>query len=93
MDFDRTLLTDNFLIAIVTCIEKHGYSIDDFEFSTQRTLSYKQGMLDPKAVVYASRISTGVEKSYILEDKVNFSDAFCADLTSGFFERHINPNF
>lgn len=93
MDFDRTLLTDNFLIAIITCIEKHGFSIDDFEFSTQRTQGYKQGILDPKAVVYALRISTGVEKSYVLEGQVKFSDEFCADLTSGFFERHINPNF
>ena len=92
MEFDRTLLTDNYLIAIVTCIEKHGYSVEDFEFSTQRTRSYKQGILDPKAVVYASRISTGIEKSYVLEDKVKFSDAFCSDLTSGFFERDIIPN-
>ncbi|QMU60877.1 MAG: hypothetical protein GKR92_03875 [Gammaproteobacteria bacterium] len=85
MDFDRTLLTDNFLIAIITCIEEHGYNVDDFEFSTQRTQSYKQGILDPTAVVYASRISTGVEKSYVLEGQVKFSDAFCADLTTGFF--------
>ncbi len=92
MDFDRTLLTDNFLIAVVDCIEQHGYELEDFEFSTQRTQGYKKGILNPKDIVYASRISTGVEKSYILDENTNFSNEFCDDLQSGFFERHINPS-
>ncbi len=91
MEFDRTLLTDNYLIAVITCIEKHGYTVEDFEFSTQRTQGYKKGILDPKAIVYASRISTGIEKSYVLGENENFSRDFCNDLASGFFERHINP--
>ena len=92
MEFDRTLLTDNYLIAVITCIEKHGYSVEDFEFSTQRTQGYKKGVLNPKAIVYASRISTGIEISYVLGEKENFSKDFCNDLKSGFYERHINPN-
>ncbi len=59
MEFDRTQLTDNYLIEIVICIENHGYSADDFEFSTQRTQGYKKGVLDQKAVVYASRLVQG----------------------------------
>ena len=92
MEFDRTLLTDNYLIDVVTCIENHGYTVEDFEFTTQRTQGYKKGILDPNDVVYASRLSTGIEKSYILGEDANFSKEFCYDLQSGFFERHINPN-
>ena len=92
MEFDRTLLTDNYLIAVVDCIEQHGYELEDFEFSTQRTQGYKKGILNPKDIVYASRISSGVEKSYILDENRNFSNEFCSDLESGFFERHIVPN-
>ena len=92
MEFDRTLLTDNYLIIVVTCIEKHGYTVEDFEFSTQRTQGYKKGILDPKDVVYASRISSGIEKSYVLDENEDFSKQFCSDLDSGFFERDIVPN-
>ncbi len=92
MEFDRTLLTDNYLVAVITCIEEHGYTVDDFEFSTQRTQGYKKGVLDPKDVVYASRISAGIEKSYILGENADFSKAFCNDIASGLFERHIVPN-
>ena len=49
MEFDRTLLHEKHLISVVTCIEKLGYEVDDFEFSTQRTQSYKHGNLDRKA--------------------------------------------
>ena len=92
MEFDRTLLTDSYLIEVVTCIEKHGFDVEDFEFTTQRTQGYKRGVLNPKDVVYASRISSGVEKSYILDENSNFSKEFCDDLSSGFFERHLIPN-
>lgn len=87
MEFDRTLLTKNHLIDVISCIEKHGYDLEDFEFSTQRTQSYKQGILDPKAVIYAYRISTGIEISYIFGDDPNFSTAFADDLRAGFFEK------
>jgi len=58
MEFDRTLLHGKHLISVVTCIEKLGNEVDDFEFSTQRTQSYKHGNLDRKAIVYAHRLST-----------------------------------
>jgi len=86
MEFDQTLLTQRYLIDVITCIEKHGYDVEDFEFSTQRTNSYKQGNLDPKAIVYAHRVSTGVEISYILGDYPDFSTEFCDDLQAGLFE-------
>ena len=86
MDFDRTLLTDNYLIAVVNCIENHGYEIEDFEFSTQRTHSYKKGVLDPKAIVYVCRISTGVEMNYVLGEDCDFSNEFCMDLNKGLFD-------
>ena len=92
MEFDRTLLTDNYLIEVVICIEKHSYDVEDFEFTTQRTQGYKRGVLNPKDIVYASRISSGIEKSYILDENSNFSKEFCNDLSSGFFERHLIPN-
>ena len=87
MEFDRTLLTQNYLIDVITCIEKHGLDAEDFEFSTQRTQSYKQGILDPKAIVYAHRVSTGVEISYILGEDIDFSTAFADDLQAGFFDK------
>ena len=86
-DFDRTLLTENHLINVITSIEKHGYDLDDFKFSTQRTQSYKQGILDPTAVVYAYRISASIEISYIVGEDPDFSKAFADDLKAGFFER------
>ena len=85
MDFDRTLLTENHLINVTTCIEKLGYEVDDFEFSTQRSHGYKQGFFDPKAVVYICRVSTRIEKSYILRDEPNFSALFCNDLKAGVY--------
>jgi len=92
MEFDRTLLTENYLIAVISCIEEHGHTVEDFEFTTQRTQGYKKGVLDPKNIVYVGRISSGVEKSYVLGEDASFSDDFCDDLKSGFFERHIVPN-
>ena len=87
MEFDRTLLTENHLIKVITCIEKHGYEVDDFEFSTQRLHGYRKGMFDPKAVVYACRVSTRIEKSYVLGDEPDFSVSFCDDLLSGVYNK------
>ena len=53
MEFDRTLLTNNYSIAVVNCIEKHVYELEGFEFLTQRTQGYKKGILNPKDVNYA----------------------------------------
>ena len=87
MEFDRTLLTENYLIAVIECVEDNGYTIENFEFSTQRTKSYSKGKLDPKAVVYALHINTGIEKSYILGDKPDFANLFCEDLKAGIFDK------
>ncbi len=87
MAFDRTILTDNYLITVVKCIEGSGYKLNDFEFSTQRTHSYKKGIPDPKAVVYIFRVSTGIEMSYVLGNGFDFSGLFCKDLTSGMFDK------
>ena len=87
MEFDRTLLTNNYLVAVINCIENHGYSIDDFEFSTQRTHSYTKGNLDPKAIVYVFRISTGIEMNYVLGEELDFSNQFCEDLSKGVFDK------
>ena len=86
MEFDRTLLTDNYLVDVIECIEKYGYNLEDFEFSTQRTLAYKKGKIDPKAIVYAFRISTGIEMNYVLGEDPGFSIQFCNDLKSGTFD-------
>ena len=87
MEFDRTLLTDNYLIDVILCVEQNGFDLEDFEFSTQRSHSYKKGNLDLKAVVYACRISTGIEIRYILGDDPDFSTAFASDLKAGLFEK------
>lgn len=87
MEFDQSLLTHKHLINVINRIEKHGFDIEDFEFSTQRINSYKQGCLDPKAVVYAHRVSTGVEISYILDEGCDFSVEFADDLQAGLFEK------
>ena len=58
MEFDRTLLTEKYLIEVIKCIEAHNVELDDFEFSTQRTKSYQQGKLDSKAVIYIYCVST-----------------------------------
>jgi len=87
MEFDRTLLNENHLISVVTCIEKLGYEVDDFEFSSQRSHGYTKGVMDPKAVVYVCRCSTRIEKNYILNGDYKFSTAFCTDLESGEFDK------
>jgi len=86
LEFDRTLLTENYLYEVIMSIEEHGLDLDDFEFYTQRTHSYKKGVLDPKAIIYAHRISTGIEISYIVGEEPKFSTAFADDLKSGFYE-------
>ena len=85
-DFDRTLITENHLINIITALEDYMYDLDDFKFSTQRTQSYKQGILEPSAIVYACRISTGIEISYIVGGNPDFPNAFSEDLKAGFYD-------
>ena len=87
MEFDRTLLTERYLINVIKCIEDHGLDLDDFEFSTQQTNSYEKGKLNPKAVVYVCRLSTGIEMTYLLSEELNFSDVFCQDLNMGVYDK------
>ena len=77
---DRTLIRKNYLESVITCMEKNGYDIHDFEITTERVQGYTDGRLDPKAIIYVFRISTGIEVNYTLDGKPNFSDAFCTDL-------------
>ena len=88
MEFDRTLLTEKYLINVIKCIEDQELELDDFEFSTQRTNSYIQGKLDPKAVVYVCRLSTGIEMTYLLSDDQDFSNVFCQDLKMGVYDKN-----
>ena len=87
MGSDQTLLTKRYLTDVITCIENCGYDVEDFEFSTQRIKGYKRGYLNPKAIVYARRLSTGIEKSYILGGDPDFSMEFCDDLQAGLFDK------
>lgn len=86
-EFDRTLITENHLINIITSLEENKYDLDDFKFSTQRTQSYKRGIIDPSAIVYAYRISSGIEISYVIGGNPDFSKAFAEDLKAGFFDK------
>lgn len=85
MEFDRTLLTENYLYDVIMSIEEYGLDLDDFEFYTQRTHSYKMGKLDPTAIIYVHRISTGIEISYIVGKESKFSMEFADDLKAGFY--------
>ncbi len=84
---DRTLITKNYLHSVISCIEDNGYELADFEISTERVQGYKNGRLQPKAIIYVYRISTEIEKNYILEGKVSFPRNFCYDLKSRLFDR------
>jgi hypothetical protein len=83
---NRTLITKNYLGPVITCMEKKGYEIHDFEISTERVQSYTDGHLDPKSIIYVFRISTGIEINYALDGKPNFSEAFCTDLKKRTFD-------
>ena len=83
---NRTLITKNYLYSIIECIEGNKYDLKDFEISTERVQGYKNGRLNPKAIIYVFRISTGIEKSYVLKGKISFSDALCNDLKMRVFD-------
>ena len=63
-----------------------GYSLNDFEITTEKVRSYHKGELSPKAIIYVFRISTGIEKNYVLEGEHSFSDALCDDLKSRLYD-------
>ena len=84
---NRTLITKNYLYSVIGCIEDYGYDLTDFEISTERVQGYKNGRLHPKAIIYVYRISTEIEKNYILEGKISFPNAFCYDLKTRLYDR------
>ena len=86
MEFDRALLSEKDLIEITNCIENQGYDPQDFRFSTQRVHAYRDGKLDPKAIIYVCRLSTGVEISYYLGGEGELVSDLCIDLQIGEFE-------
>ena len=83
---DRTLITKNYLGLVISCMEKKGYDFQKFEISQERVQSYKDGQPDPKFILYVFRISSGVEKSYILDNNSNYLDALCEDLKARTFD-------
>lgn len=83
---DRTLITKNYLESVLTCMETKGYDIHDFEITTERVQGYTNGRLDPKAIIYVFRKSTGIEINYPLDGKPNFSEALCTDLKKRTFD-------
>lgn len=82
----RTLITKNYLHSVIVCMEKEGYSLSDFEITTEKVRGYHKGHLSPKAIIYVFRISTGIEKNYVLEGETSFSVALCKDLKSRLFD-------
>ncbi len=83
---NRTLITKNYLHNVILCMKSEGYSLNDFEISTEKVRGYEKGHLSPKAIIYVFRISTGIEKNYVLEGETSFSDALCEDLKSRLFD-------
>lgn len=83
---NRTLITENYLHFVIDCIKRNGYDLKDFEISTERVQGYTKGKLSPKAIIYVYRISTEIEKNYVLEGELSFSDALCEDLGSQVFD-------
>ncbi len=83
---DRTLITKNYLHSVINCIETNGYDLKDFEISTERVQGYTKGKLTPKAIIYVFRASTEIEKNYVLEGDMSFSDALCKDLETQVFD-------
>ncbi len=83
---DRTLITKNYLGLVIAVMEKKGYDYRDFEISTERVHSYSQGQPDPKYILYVFRVSTGVEKNYLLDNDSNFLDALSKDLKARTFD-------
>lgn len=84
--YDRTLITKNYLHSVIDCIENNGYDLKDFEISTERVQSYTKGKLNPKSIIYVYRISSEIEKNYVLEGGISFSDKLCEDLGSQVFD-------
>ncbi len=86
MSFDLNLLTENYILKVVRCMERHGYDVDDFEFSTQRIHGFIESKFEPKAIVYVYRVSTKTEKSYVLGEEPDFDVLFCADLENNVYD-------
>lgn len=86
---DRTLITKNYLGLVIACMESKGYDFSDFEISTERFQSYTEGQPAPKAILYVFRVSSGVEKNYVLDENSEFLDALCKDLKAKTFDSSL----
>lgn len=86
---DIALITKNYLGSVINCIEKKGYTFQEFEISQEHVQSYKNGRPDPKIILYLYRKSSGVEKSYILDNNSNYLDALCKDLKTRTFDSNL----
>ncbi len=83
---DRALITKNYLGMVINCLEKKGYNFEDFEISSERVQSYTDGQHDPKFIMYIFRVSSNVEKNYVIDESSNFLDALCKDLKARTFD-------
>lgn len=72
--------------SVIDCIENNGYDLKDFEISTERIQSYTKGKLNQKSIIYVYRISSEIEKNYVFEGGISFSDKLCEDLGSQVFD-------
>jgi hypothetical protein len=83
---DRALITKNYLGLVINCLEKEGYDFQDFEISSERVYSYTNGLPDPKLILYVFRVSSKIEKNYVVEDDSYFLNILSDDLKSRTFD-------
>lgn len=83
---DRALITKNYLGMVINCLEKKGYDFEDFEISSERVHSYTDGQPDPKFIMYIFRVSSNIEKNYVVDEGSSFLDALSKDLRTRTFD-------
>lgn len=83
---DRALITKNYLGMVINCLEKKGYDFQDFEISSEHVQSYTEGRHDPKFILYIFRVSSNVEKNYVVDDNSDFLGVLCRDLKARTFD-------
>ncbi len=83
---DRALITKNYLGMVISCMERKGYDFQDFEITSERVHSYKDGKPDSKFILYIFRVSSNVEKNYVVDEDSSFLDALCKDLIARTFD-------
>jgi hypothetical protein len=83
---DRALITKNYLGLVINCLEEEGYDFQDFEISSERVNSYTHGLPDPKLILYIFRVSSNIEKNYVVEEDSYFLSTLSEDLKSRTFD-------